>query len=76
MTALKYFIYRSPSKEPSDILLGLLLTFSSLVDCSLLLTRTKSQTLKFVLYTLHLYVLKFCIYSLMLLGSGACLRYT
>ena len=36
--------------EPSDILLGLLLTFSRLVDCSLLLTRYKVTDFKFVVY--------------------------
>ena len=35
--------------EQSDIhvLLGLLLAFSKLIDCSLLRTKTRSQTLKF-----------------------------
>ena len=63
-TALNYFIYysRNPSIELSDILLGILLAFNRLDDCSPLLTiEIRTQTLTFVLIYTYTYMLIYCI---------------
>ena len=54
--------------EPSDILLGLLIAFSRLVDCSLLLTRkvTDFKICKYIPFVLNVCVKVWCLWAVVL----------